>query len=361
MFDKFISLGWFCGTAASMSKHGLRGMSGPFDWSFSELSGLLELINTDFNDFMKKENLQVSKDNPRVIKDIKYNITFNHAIKDNFELEYNAIYKKYTYRAERLKKYLKSGEKICFIRAIQNLKELYYIVDNEKYINDVISKYNKENKILFLIPQYMATPKNINFEYFILNINCYQGNSRIALRNMFDTNPKLTDWLNSSINDKYKKDNLIFDLRAENRKLENGYLGINTEKTLIKDIDNAYKQIHMHESRCERLIKIARADFEKIKFDKDIAIYGAGDIGKIFFNKIKKNNNVECFLDIRPVEKNYGGVPILLPTEINLLNCSVVIVIPTYDFEKISSDLRKNSNRNIVILSLEEVLDNNIS
>lgn len=34
MFDSFISLGFFCGTAASMSGHGLRSFSGPFDWIF---------------------------------------------------------------------------------------------------------------------------------------------------------------------------------------------------------------------------------------------------------------------------------------------------------------------------------------
>ena len=56
MFGKFVSLGWFCGTAASMSKYGLRSGAGPVDWCFTELEELIHLIDTDFEHFMEKEN-----------------------------------------------------------------------------------------------------------------------------------------------------------------------------------------------------------------------------------------------------------------------------------------------------------------
>ncbi len=32
IFKSYISLGWYCGTAASMEKHGLRSFAYPFDW-----------------------------------------------------------------------------------------------------------------------------------------------------------------------------------------------------------------------------------------------------------------------------------------------------------------------------------------
>lgn len=51
MFENFISLGWFCGTAASMSKYGLRSWFGPFDWYFSNFPGVLSCMENDFIDF----------------------------------------------------------------------------------------------------------------------------------------------------------------------------------------------------------------------------------------------------------------------------------------------------------------------
>ena len=51
-FKNFISLGYYCGTAASMSKLGIRNSSGPFDWYTSELIGVLECLENDFSDFL---------------------------------------------------------------------------------------------------------------------------------------------------------------------------------------------------------------------------------------------------------------------------------------------------------------------
>ena len=53
-YKNCISLGWFCGTASALSKLGLRSHSGPFDWYFSKYSAVLDQIENDFIDFMKK-------------------------------------------------------------------------------------------------------------------------------------------------------------------------------------------------------------------------------------------------------------------------------------------------------------------
>lgn len=41
LFDNCISLGWFCGIASSMSQLGLRSVSGPFDWCYSDYWAVL--------------------------------------------------------------------------------------------------------------------------------------------------------------------------------------------------------------------------------------------------------------------------------------------------------------------------------
>jgi hypothetical protein len=67
MFSNFISLRCFCGTAASMSKYGLRELSEPFDWCFSELEGVLHMINTDFEQFLDIKNISIDNRNNKII------------------------------------------------------------------------------------------------------------------------------------------------------------------------------------------------------------------------------------------------------------------------------------------------------
>ena len=50
MFDNFISLGSYCGAAASMSKLGIRSVSGPFDWIISsDLKSVVSCLENDFS------------------------------------------------------------------------------------------------------------------------------------------------------------------------------------------------------------------------------------------------------------------------------------------------------------------------
>lgn len=58
-YENCVSLGWYCGCASSLSKLGLRSVSGPFDWYFSSYRSVLELIETEFVEFMNRENLEV--------------------------------------------------------------------------------------------------------------------------------------------------------------------------------------------------------------------------------------------------------------------------------------------------------------
>jgi hypothetical protein len=88
LYSNCISLGWFCGTASSLSRLGLRSYSGPFDWYFSHYWAVLNQIENDFKDFMKWENLELSLDDAsgRTFCDRKYGFCCNHDIKRTLSL-----------------------------------------------------------------------------------------------------------------------------------------------------------------------------------------------------------------------------------------------------------------------------------
>lgn len=96
-----------------MSRHGLRKMSSPFDWCFSGLYGVMHFLESDFNDFMSKDNIKVLNNRPKEIKDVKWGIHFNHDVKEDYEKERDAIVEKYSRRIKNLNKEIRTG-KVCF-------------------------------------------------------------------------------------------------------------------------------------------------------------------------------------------------------------------------------------------------------
>lgn len=79
MFDNFISLGSACPVAASMAKWGLRSWSGPFDWlTTSSFRWVLQCLEMDFRDFLKRENLVHIKDEPRGFMDRVNGFRYTH-------------------------------------------------------------------------------------------------------------------------------------------------------------------------------------------------------------------------------------------------------------------------------------------
>lgn len=182
-YDHCISLGWFCGTASSMAMHGLRSFSGPFDWYYSDLTSVLQLIETDFNDFMSKDHLRLAEDNSKVFCDTKYGFYCNHDITADFEQEYPEIYKKYQRRATRFMEATKHPT--CFLRAVRSEEEISFIRQNREYIYQVIQKGNPRNEIIFFLINNMTELPD-NFLYFHLDIDCYIGKG-YEMRTMFDS------------------------------------------------------------------------------------------------------------------------------------------------------------------------------
>ena len=88
-----------------------------------------------------------------------------------------------------------------------------------------------------------------------------------------------------------------------------------------------------------RWAKMANIDFSTIDYPKELFIYGCGQIGKIFYKKIRKYCSVKQFIDRNPRRSFYEGVPITKIEDAQLGEGSVIIVVPTYDFDIIVKDI----------------------
>lgn len=92
--------------------------------------------------------------------------------------------------------------------------------------------------------------------------------------------------------------------------------------------------------------------FEKNNM-KRIAIYGVGKIGEHLFKQLQ-NSNIEIlyFIDKRAVAFGHGVE--VLSLEDKLEKVDAVVVTPVYDYNAISSDLKKKCDYKIV--SIEDVI-----
>lgn len=330
MFDNFISLGWFCGMAGSLAKYGFRSKSYPFDWYFSDFRGVLHFIDTDFSDFMIKENLIGVPDRPHEFKDVKYNMHFNHDVKSDFDKEYPDIYEKYLRRINRFRTAIQKPS--CFLRALRDEDELQYIADNQDYIRHVVQKSNSLNELVFLIPRWFKNKKELSFPSFTLNFDAYNGNGREAIRGMLDNNNDVIEYLQSNITVQDIASNLIWD---RDRKSE-------TQQRIIL------------ESRYDIAIKLLNNDLDLSLLPRNIVIYGAGNIGKAFFNKCKDTCNVKCFVDERPNQDGYKGTQILSLNKINEIPCENYIITPVYDIDKIQAWFSEN-HPNVNLISVDSL------
>ena len=222
IYEKCISLGWFCGVASSMNRYGLRGHSGPFDWCFSDLQSVLKMMETHFSDFMIKENLSVETDNHKVFYDNKYGFWCNHDIQRDFEEEYNDIYQKYMQRAKRFMEDIKHPT--IFIRAVRSEEEILFIEENKDYVYRIIKNENPNNEIAFLILNGMKKLSD-NFLCFQLGVEGYIGKT-YEMRMLFDSSSDFSAYCKKHI---LSKENIIqnkeFDKEHNQLKVGKGVLG----------------------------------------------------------------------------------------------------------------------------------------
>ena len=340
MYDHIVSLGWYCGTVASISKHGFREASGPFDWMFSNLGAILYFLESSFEDFLDLNHIEII--NPTQFKDDR-GLLFNHDCKCDFNLEYPQIKQKYM---RRINKFL-SYSNICFIRAVRNQNEIKYIEENQEYIRKVIGN----NDIIFLIPYYLKY-EGFSFRYFVLDINVYQGNFRTGLRGLFDKCDGLVEYLKCNYPQKKIEENIEFDTKNEAVREKNIDVKAIEKRALI-DIDLAHKQILINEERCQNLSKMIRTDFSKLNLADEIEIYGMGTVGEAFYYLVKNYTNVKCFID-----KNGGeaDIPVIKLKDYKNADRKIVVT-PTFFFDEIKKDLCNLGVKEDNIVSLEKLIN----
>lgn len=330
MFDNFISLGFSCPTASSMSKFGLRGWSGPFDWLVTRsLKWVLYFMENDFNGFLEKDSLDYLSYTTKGFMDKRSGFEFPHEQEFPFEEKYDVLKQKYQ---KKINRYLiEVTKKTCFLRSVSALDELEYITQNSEYINRVIKTKNAHNEIIFLIRNDIAIPNAFPFRHYIMPGE-YSGVSRQALRGWFDNADEFLLFCTDNYNRLSMIHNIMFDSAHE----ESIYTILQT--------------------RYELLLNLINFDFSNTIIPEKIIIYGAGNIGKTFYNLVKQKCKIECFIDKKSFGAQIDNIPVKKINDINYTEQTTFIVTATYDFENISKEIKKYYNT-AKIIPLDKLLN----
>lgn len=157
-YKNFISLGHFCGVAYDLGRLGLRAQSSPFDWVISSFPGVIQAIRDEFTDFLDLEHLSQNTEDRSHYHEEKYGLYFFHDFSryEPLATQYGAVKAKYERRIERF--LLAIEEPTLFVRYIASDKadasgkslELKWIEQNLSLIENVLKKFNPENKIIFM-------------------------------------------------------------------------------------------------------------------------------------------------------------------------------------------------------------------
>lgn len=270
MFKTFVSLGWYCGTAASLAKYGGRSFSSPFDWGFFGFPGVIYALDNCFAEFLKEENLSphyVDADGLIHVVDKKNDMDFNHEISslEAYAKEMPAIREKYRRRIDMLYKTMERFP-VCFVRCIRDEAEIAYIEKNTEYIASVISKCNERNKIIFMVPLGLDIPQGGAFQCFQLNRVC-TSKGRNDLRGLFDVNTDILTYVRNNMYKSQRARNLMRDLLCEEK------IGSDSEREMMmayldrmyrysrEDVVNCFRYILGREPRGSREIKAYMNEF----------------------------------------------------------------------------------------------------
>ncbi len=329
VFLNFVSLGSACQTASSMEKYGLRSWSGPFDWLVTDsLQWVLHYMETDFENFLKKENLERCQENPRAFAEKKSGFLFRHDHEYPFEEKYDELKEKYRKKIDRFQE--ETVKKTCFLRTVISSDEVKYIASNYKYINDVIKRKNSSNEIIFLLRQDVEICEPISFRYYVMP-GKWNGGPKAIIRSWFDGADEFLEYCVRR-----------YDVMA-------------LMKNIAFDRNKREKAFHDTQVRYRTLLRLSDCDSESIDVPENIIIYGAGNIGRKFYEKIKEKCSVECFIDNDCEDKEIDGIPVKRLEETGRRSMISYIVTPTYDFQNIYQDIKAYDD-SAEIISLDSVL-----
>lgn len=227
--------------------------------------------------------------------------------------------------------------KTCFIRAVANQNEITYIIENLEYINYVIKKQNPNNEIVYLVEDSISVSSCIGHYYRIKNVDIIKYKNVDDLRNLFDTSYEFIDFCKNNFDESLRYHNLVYYLENRLKRMEN--------------------ELDMSTSNYQVLSNLESTDFQTINLPNNVIIYGAGNIGRILYNKIKCKCSVKYFIDENIDKKTYDMVPIIKVKElVDIHNIDVIIVTPIYDYNRICFNIHEIINDKVDIVSLKEFL-----
>ncbi len=329
VFSNFISLGSACQTASSMEKYGLRGWSGPFDWLVTDsLQWVLHYMETDFADFLKKENLERCQENPKTFVERKSGFIFRHDHEYPFEDKYDKLKEKYQKKIDRFQE--ETVKKTCFLRTVISSDEVKYIARNYEYINDIIKRKNSRNEIIFLLRQEVQTSEPIPFRYYVMP-GKWNGGPNAVIRSWFDGADGFLEYCIRRYDVMTLMKNIVFDRNKQE------------------------KIFNIAQERYQTLLKLTDCEINNMDIPEKVIIYGAGNIGRRFYKIIKGKCEVKCFIDKDCAGGVIDRIPVRRLEEAGRGEQVSYIVTPTYDFQNIYEDIKAHDDSAKIIL-LDSIL-----
>lgn len=343
MYNCFISLGYGCGITASLSKEGLRSFAGPFDWCIQELKAEMKVLLENFEGFLLRENIRIVPDKVPTFKDLSNGIIFPDEHFKDLDKEWDEINEKYQRRIKRAKEKIEMGG-VCFIRGIVDQAEVDYILHNAEEINSAIRSEELNNDIIFLAPNYVNIPDNFGFRYYIMPFSRYTTDFRKSLRGYYDLADGFVQYCVENYNENERNKNLVYDLRQDNEYYRKRF-SINEMEAramkLVDDVWEAARRTQRAEAKFNMLVQVVSMDLNEIKLPDRVIIYGAGDIGKVLYNKLREKIEVEYFIDKFSNEGEYLGCPIISIDQVDDLSKKTIVVTTAFDFEDIKFSLKR--------------------
>lgn len=329
VFSNFISLGSACQTASSMEKYGLRSWSGPFDWLVTDsLQWVLHYMETDFADFLKKENLERCQENPKTFVERKSGFIFRHDHEYPFEDKYDKLKEKYQKKIDRFQE--ETVKKTCFLRTVISSDEVKYIAQNYEYINDIIKRKNSRSEIIFLLRQEVEISEPIPFRYYVMP-GKWNGGPNAVIRSWFDGADEFLEYCIRRYNVMTLMKNIVFDRNKQE------------------------KIFNIAQERYQTLLKLTDCEINNMDIPEKVIIYGAGNIGRRFYKIIKGKCEVKCFIDKDCAGEVIDRIPVQRLEEVGRGEQVSYIVTPTYDFQNIFEDIKAHDD-NAKIISLDSIL-----
>lgn len=335
-----VSLGWYCGTASSLSKIGLRSRSGPFDWYFSHYWAVLKQIETNFQDFMNWNNLELYKEDTsgRTFIDKKYGFQCNHDIDKDFYSEWESIHQKYLRRAEVFSEMI--TRPTVFFRCIRDQEEIIYINDNWEYAQDLLKTYNQNNQLVYIYRDGLIGLTN-KVQSFSLGFDQYIGKT-YEMRHMFDKSSDLLDFCSSLLSTDTIKRNIQFDRT------------LNLQKDNIASINKCI-ELKLNGIDCILLESLGAS------YNSGIYIWGSGTYGIPLALYLKERNvKITGIIDNNLTEKTIAGLNICSFDSVKD-GARIFIAVSNEKSNKEILDQISSSHHSTVAIRYQDLNENDIS